>query len=139
MQVIMQCAKDYFRNIHKQVVSRSDVDKAKKAQEKKDQIRQRTRRQTVSLTFATKLDVTYRRYHITQATKNRRLAAVDWEKETGNIGAVAMIDTDYATDILLYDKGDPSEEKLIWRAKSGAGKGANMAVGLEWRSFDVSI
>lgn len=54
MQVIMQCTKDYFRNIHKQVLSRSDVGKAKKAQEKKDQIRQRTRRQTVSLTFVNK-------------------------------------------------------------------------------------
>jgi hypothetical protein len=52
MQVILQCAKDYFRNIHKQAMSRSDVDKAKKAQEKKDNIRHRTRRQTVSQMFA---------------------------------------------------------------------------------------
>jgi len=48
MQVITQCAKDYFRNIHKQVKSHSDDDKAKKAEEKKIQIRRRTRRQTVS-------------------------------------------------------------------------------------------
>ncbi|KAG1727356.1 uncharacterized protein EDB91DRAFT_1086434 [Suillus paluster] len=116
MQVIMQCTKDYFRNIHKQVLSCSDVDKAKKAQEKKDQIHQWTRRQT--------------------ATKNCRLAAVDWEKETGNTGAVAMIDTDYASNILLYDEGNLSEDKLSWRVKSGAGKGANMAIGLEWCSFD---
>jgi len=32
-----------------------------------------------------------------KATKNRRLAALDWEEETGNVGAVAMIDTDYAS------------------------------------------
>lgn len=50
-----------------------------------------------------------------------------------------MIDTDFASDILSYDEGDLSEDKLNQRAKSGAGKGANMAVGLEWRSPQVSI
>jgi hypothetical protein len=49
-----------------------------------------------------------------------------------------MIDTDFATDVLSYDEDDLSEDTLSWRAKSGAGKGANMAVGLEWRSVDVS-
>ncbi|KAG2048598.1 hypothetical protein BDR06DRAFT_975896 [Suillus hirtellus] len=114
MQVIVQCTKDYFRNIHKQVLSRSDIGKAKKAQEKKDQICQWTCHQTV--------------------TKNHQLAALNWEKETGNVGAVGMIDTDFVSNILSYDEGDLSEDKLSQRVKSRAGKGANMAVGLEWCS-----
>ncbi|KAG2076599.1 hypothetical protein BDR04DRAFT_1003400 [Suillus decipiens] len=107
IQVIMQCTKDYFHNIHKQVLSRSDADKARKAQEKKDQIRQWTHCQTVSSIFAIESNVTY---------------------------SVAMIDTDFASDILSYDEGDLSDDKLEWRAKSGAGKGANMTVGLQWQS-----
>ncbi|KAG2357585.1 hypothetical protein BDR07DRAFT_1297380, partial [Suillus spraguei] len=41
MQVIIQCTKDYFRNIHKQAMCRSDASKAQKAERKKEHGRQR--------------------------------------------------------------------------------------------------
>ena len=74
-----------------------------------------------------------------KATKNRRLAALDWEEETGNVGAVAMIDTDYASEALSYKEEDLGIDAVTRRTKSGAGKAANKTVGLEWRSVDVSL
>ncbi|KAG1752357.1 uncharacterized protein EDB91DRAFT_1243136 [Suillus paluster] len=115
-KVITQCTKDYFRNLHKQAMSNSDTLKTQKANQKKEYGRQRARRQTV--------------------TKSRRAAALIYEKETGKEGAVAMIDTDFASDILSYLEDDLSENTLTRRMKSGAGNSANMVVGLEWRSVD---
>lgn len=73
-----------------------------------------------------------------QVTKSRCATAVIYEKETGREGAVAMIDTDFASDILSYSEDDLSEDTLTRRTKSGAGNSANMVVGLEWRSSNVS-
>ncbi|KAG1856440.1 hypothetical protein F4604DRAFT_1931869 [Suillus subluteus] len=116
MQVIIQCTKDYFRNIHKQAMCRSDASKAQKAEQKKEHGCQRARHAAV--------------------TKSRHATAVIYEKETGREGAVAMIDTDFASDVLSYSEDDLSEDTLTRRAKSGAGNSANMVVGLEWRSID---
>ncbi|KAG1774331.1 hypothetical protein EV702DRAFT_1200579 [Suillus placidus] len=116
MRVIIQCMKDYFRNIHKQAMCRSDASKAQKAEQKKEHGRQRARRAAV--------------------TKSRRATAVIYEKETGREGVVAMIDTDFASDVLSYSEDDLSEDTLTRWAKSGAGNSANMVVGLEWRSID---
>ncbi|KAG2141836.1 hypothetical protein DEU56DRAFT_911188 [Suillus clintonianus] len=113
-ETITLCTKDYFRNVHKQAVTRTDPSKIEKANHKKTSGRQRGRRVTV--------------------TRNRREAAVAFEKETGNLGAVAMIDTDYASDILTTR--DLSEDSKVRRTMSGAGNAAKMAVGLQWRSPD---
>ncbi|KAG1727972.1 uncharacterized protein EDB91DRAFT_1086271 [Suillus paluster] len=87
-ETITLCTKDYFRNVHKQAVTRTDPSKIEKANHKKTSGRQRGRRVTV--------------------TRNCCEAAVAFEKETGNLGAVAMIDTDYTSDILTC--GDLSED-----------------------------
>lgn len=116
--IITECTKGYFRNIHKQVSSRKDPTKAQKAQERKDESRQRARRQTV--------------------TKNRRKIAARYEKDTGNLGALATIDTDFASEILSYSEGELSENTVERRDKAGVGKSANMVVGYEWRGLDVS-
>ncbi|KAG2740144.1 hypothetical protein P692DRAFT_20822782 [Suillus brevipes Sb2] len=113
-ETITLCTKDYFRNVHKQAVTRTDPTKIEKANHKKTSGRQRGRRVTV--------------------TRNRHEAAVAFEKETGNLGAVAMIDTDYVSDILT--SGDLSEDSKNRRMMSGAGNAAKMAVGLQWRSPD---
>lgn len=134
MQVITQCTKDYFRNIHKQAVCRGDTLKIQKAEQKKEHGRQRARRAVVSIVL-----YVWNKWHtqITKVTKSRRATAVIYEKETGREGAVAMIDTDFASDILSYSEDDLSEDELTRRTKSGAGNSANMVVGLEWRSSDV--
>ncbi|KAG1885198.1 hypothetical protein F4604DRAFT_1918862 [Suillus subluteus] len=116
MQVIIQCMKDYFHNIHKQAMCCSDASKAQKAERKKEHGCQRAHRAAV--------------------TKSRRATAVIYEKETGREGAVAMIDTDFASDVLSYSEDNLSEDTLTRRAKSGAGNSANMVVGLEWRSIN---
>jgi hypothetical protein len=46
--MITDCTKAYFRNIHKQFLEHHDDDKARKATERKNQGRRRSRRQTVS-------------------------------------------------------------------------------------------
>jgi len=49
---------------------------------------------------------------------------------------MAMLDTDYASEPMSdYVHADDLDERRI---KSGAGDGANMLVGLDWRSADVS-
>ncbi|KAG1893908.1 uncharacterized protein F5891DRAFT_1195833 [Suillus fuscotomentosus] len=108
MQVIMQCTKDYFRNIHKQAMCCSNTSKAQKAEQKKEHGRQRAHRAAV--------------------TKSRHATAVIYEKETGREGAVAMIDTDFASDILSYSEDDLSEDTLTRWMKSGAGNLANMVL-----------
>ncbi|KAG2051508.1 hypothetical protein BDR06DRAFT_973637, partial [Suillus hirtellus] len=94
--IITECMKGYFRNIHKQ---------AQKAQERKDESCQQACRQTV--------------------TKNRCKIAAKYEKDTGNLGALMMIDTDFASEILLYCED-----------KAGVGRSANMIIGYEWRDPD---
>ncbi|KAG2059486.1 hypothetical protein BDR06DRAFT_967984 [Suillus hirtellus] len=116
MQVIMQCMKDYFCNIHKQAMCHSDTSKAQKAEQKKEHGCQRACCAAV--------------------TKSHCATAVIYEKETGREGAVVMIDTDFASDILSYSEDNLSEDTLTRQMKSGAGNSANMVVGLEWQSSD---
>ncbi|KAG2066524.1 hypothetical protein BDR04DRAFT_1160197 [Suillus decipiens] len=113
-EIIMLCTKDYFCNIHKQAVTWTDPSKIAKANCKKTSGCQRGWCVTV--------------------TRNRCEAAVAFEKETGNLGAVATIDTDYASDILTC--GDLSDDGKNRRMMSGAGNVTKMAVGLQWHSVD---
>jgi hypothetical protein len=78
-------------------------------------------------------------YQNHQVTKSCCAAAVTFEKETGNVGAVTMIDTDFASDVLSYSEDDLSEDTLNRRMKSGAGNSANMVMGLEWQSVDLHM
>jgi hypothetical protein len=48
-QLITDCAKSYFRNIHKQYLESIDDVKSKKAEERKNNWRRHGRRATVSL------------------------------------------------------------------------------------------
>ncbi|KAG2158618.1 uncharacterized protein EDB93DRAFT_1245845 [Suillus bovinus] len=111
---ITLCTKDYFRNVHKQAVTQIDPSKIERANCKKTSGSQRGRRVT--------------------ATRNRREAAIAFEKETGNVGTVALIDTDYTSDILTC--GDLSDDGKNRRMMSGAENSAKMAVGLQWHSVD---
>ncbi|KAG1722928.1 uncharacterized protein EDB91DRAFT_1255843 [Suillus paluster] len=91
--IITECMKTYFRNIHKQASDQVNDDKVAKALERKDRLRQHSRCQAV--------------------TKSCRQAASAYETQSGNKGAVAMIDTDFASDILSYDsKEDLSADTL---------------------------
>jgi len=74
-----------------------------------------------------------------KATKARRQAAVKYEQETGNRGAVAMIDTDFASDIFSYSEDDLSDDAQKRRTEADVGKSANMIVGHQWRSMNVSF
>lgn len=74
-----------------------------------------------------------------KATKARRQAAIKYEQETGNRGAVAMIDTDFASDIFSYSENDLSDDARKRRTEAEVGKSANMIVGHQWRSTNVSF
>lgn len=76
--------------------------------------------------------------HSTQVTKSRRKAAIKFEEETGNHGAVATIDTDFASDILSCGESDLSDDSKMRQQEAGVGKTANRVVGFQWRSVDVS-
>ncbi|KAG1867649.1 hypothetical protein F4604DRAFT_1927433 [Suillus subluteus] len=93
------CVKGYWRHIHRQCDERSSAYTLEKAKERKDYGRHRSRRQYANV------------------TKSRRNAAIKFEEETGNHGAVAMIDTDLASDILSCGESD-------------------LVVGFQWRRVD---
>ncbi|KAG2119426.1 hypothetical protein DEU56DRAFT_760943 [Suillus clintonianus] len=107
-QLIFECTKTYFRNIHKQFLEHHNDDKARKAMEHKNQGRRCSRRQT--------------------AAKNRRKAAEAFEKDSGHPGILAMIDTYYTSDL--------TEDTLERRRDADVGKGAFMVEGAQWRSIN---
>ncbi|KAG0700532.1 hypothetical protein DFH29DRAFT_807494 [Suillus ampliporus] len=124
-QLITDCMKAYFRNIHKQFLEHHDDDKARKAMERKNQGQRRSHCQTVS------------------ATKTRREAAEAFGKESGHPGVLAMIDTDFASDVLSYGSDtDLTEDTLKRRRDADVGKGAFMVEGYvafaRWLSFKKS-
>ncbi|KAG1886421.1 uncharacterized protein F5891DRAFT_1200778 [Suillus fuscotomentosus] len=117
LTIITECVKTYFRNIHKQASDQVNDDKAAKALERKDRLRQRSRRQAI--------------------TKSRCQAALIYETQSGNKGAVAMIDTDFASDILSYDsEGDLSADTLSRWERAKLAKLAFYVEGSKWRSVD---
>ncbi|KAG1846973.1 hypothetical protein DFJ58DRAFT_730303 [Suillus subalutaceus] len=65
-------------------------------------------------------------------------AAIKFEEETGNHGAVAIIDTDFASDILSCGESDLSDDSKMRRQEAEVGKTANRVVGFQWRSVDDS-
>ncbi|KAG1722246.1 hypothetical protein EDB19DRAFT_1916792 [Suillus lakei] len=117
--IITKCVKGYWRNIHKQCDERSSAHKLEKAKERKDHGRHRSRCQNV--------------------TKSRRKAAMQFEEETGNLGAVATIDTDFASDILSCGESDLSDDSKMRQQEAGVGKNANRVVGFQWRSVDYVV
>ncbi|KAF8835598.1 hypothetical protein BDN67DRAFT_1072336 [Paxillus ammoniavirescens] len=116
MEVITESVKCYFRTIHSQTKAYQNPTKAKEADDRLVTIRQRAHHATVA--------------------KARRLVADKYKTESGNIGAVAMIDSEFGTDILSYTSGELSEDMLDRRKEADVGKTANMAVGHAWRSID---
>ncbi|KAG1725644.1 hypothetical protein EDB19DRAFT_1914960 [Suillus lakei] len=116
--IITKCVKGYWRNIHKQCDEQSSVHKLEKAKEHKDHGHHRSRRQNV--------------------TKSRRKAAMQFEEETGNLGAIATINTDFASDILSCGESDLSDDSKMCQQEAGVGKNANRVVGFQWRSVDES-
>ncbi|KAG1822043.1 uncharacterized protein BJ212DRAFT_1297292 [Suillus subaureus] len=64
-----------------------------------------------------------------KATKAHCQAAIKYEQETGNCGAVAMIDTNFALDIFSYSEDNLSDD--VWKrcTEAEVGKLANMIVG----------
>ncbi|KAG1721249.1 hypothetical protein EDB19DRAFT_1917412 [Suillus lakei] len=96
---ISDCVKSYFRNVHKQYLELNDDEKAEKALRRKTNSKHRARRQTV--------------------TKARRKAAKAFESQASQ-GAMAMIDTDFASDVLSYaSDGDLSDNTIQWRKDAG--------------------
>ncbi|KAG2066533.1 hypothetical protein BDR04DRAFT_1168123 [Suillus decipiens] len=118
-QLITDCAKSYFCNIHKQYLESIDDIKSKKAEEHKNNWRQCGQCAT--------------------ATKTRRKAAAAFQKATGHEGVMAMPDTDFASDVLTCKSGDVSADTINRWKDAEAGKGAWMVKGAQWRSPDVSF
>ncbi|KAG1723041.1 hypothetical protein EDB19DRAFT_1916288 [Suillus lakei] len=116
---ISDCVKSYFRNVHKQYLELNDDEKAEKALRRKTNSKHRARRQTV--------------------TKARRKAAKAFESQASQ-GAMAMIDTDFASDVLSYaSDGDLSDNTIQRRKDAGVGDSAFMVEGSEWRSVDYVV
>ncbi|KAG1793226.1 hypothetical protein EV424DRAFT_1354276 [Suillus variegatus] len=105
-QLITDCTKAYFRNIHKQFLEHHDNDKARKATERKNQ-------------------------GLAAFTSSNTEA---FEKESGHHGVLAMIDTDFVSDVLSYGSDtDLTEDTLKRRRDADVGK----AFG-RWLSFKKS-
>jgi hypothetical protein len=51
---------------------------------------------------------------------------------------MAMLDTDFASDVLTCKSGQVSADTINRRKDAEAGKGAWMVEGAQWRSLDVS-
>ncbi|KAG1722491.1 uncharacterized protein EDB91DRAFT_1256047 [Suillus paluster] len=74
----------------------------------------------------------HHRSHHQNVTKSRQKAAIKFEEETGSHGAVAMIDTNFASDILSCSESDLSDDSKMCQQEVGVGKTANRVVGFQW-------
>ncbi|KAG2075893.1 hypothetical protein BDR04DRAFT_1210613 [Suillus decipiens] len=109
--------KVYFCNIHKQFLEHHNDDKARKAMEHKNQGWRHSHHQTV--------------------TKICWKAVEAFEKESGYPSVLAMIDTDFASDVLSYGLDtDLSEDMLKRQRDADVGKGTFIIEGAQWRSPD---
>lgn len=72
-------------------------------------------------------------------TKSRRQAALKYESQSGNKGALAIVDTDFASEVLSYSESELSANTIQRRKKADVGKTANLVRGYQWRSVDVSL
>ncbi|KAG2746872.1 hypothetical protein P692DRAFT_201867427 [Suillus brevipes Sb2] len=99
--------------------NKSNAIKAEKAQQRKDLTRQRAHRQTVS----------------DQITASSCIA-LKYESQSGNKGALAIVDTDFASEVLLYSESELSADTIQRRKKADVGKTANLVRGYQWRSVD---
>ncbi|KAG1810293.1 uncharacterized protein HD556DRAFT_1436011 [Suillus plorans] len=115
--IITECAKGYWRNIHKQVDDKSTTEKVDKAEKRKITLCRCGRHQYV--------------------TKIRRKAALQYEKETGNKDAIAMIDTDYASETHTCDEATLSDDSKMRQQEAGVGKAAKKVIRFQWRHPDL--
>jgi hypothetical protein len=58
--------------------------------------------------------------------------------QTGNKEALAMINTDFASDVLSYSESELSADTIERRKKADVGKTANFVHGYQWHSPHVS-
>ncbi|KAG2052104.1 hypothetical protein BDR06DRAFT_973282 [Suillus hirtellus] len=86
--IITECTKGYWRNIHKQV------------------------------------------------TKSRCQATLKYENQSGNKGALTIIDTDFTSDVLSYSESELLADTIQQRKKADIGKTANLVQGHQWHSVD---
>ncbi|KAG2743405.1 hypothetical protein P692DRAFT_20878594 [Suillus brevipes Sb2] len=117
--IITECAKSYFRNVHKQYLQLNDEEKARQAERRKTNSKHRAHRQTVT------------------NARRKAVALASKTLESQAKGAMAMIDTDYASEQLSYvSDADLSDDTLQRRKDAGVGDGALMVEGSERRSID---
>ncbi|KAG2125158.1 hypothetical protein DEU56DRAFT_743985, partial [Suillus clintonianus] len=114
--VITTIAKSYWRNLSQQVSSHLSPEKTEKLTNKQINSRRRGRRQT--------------------AANHRHEAVPEFERSYEHQGSVALIDTDYGSDILSYDEAKLSTDTKDRRKDQGQGKTSCRVVGLEWQSID---
>ncbi|KAI6158006.1 hypothetical protein BKA82DRAFT_22008 [Pisolithus tinctorius] len=114
--IITECAKTYFRSIHKRASELQTEQGVRKAKQRLEYGRQRARCSTV--------------------TAVRRKAALQYEQDSGHKGAAALIETDLGSDVLTCNDSDVSEDTLERRKLVEVGKSANKVVGHAWRSID---
>lgn len=67
-----------------------------------------------------------------------REAIEEFEKLYEVEGVAAMIDTDFGSEYLSCMEENLSDDSKRRRQDQNIGKGAQMAIGLRWRSLDVS-
>jgi hypothetical protein len=65
-------------------------------------------------------------------TKIRHKAALQYEKETGNKDAIAMINTDYASETLTCDEATLLDDSKMWWQEAGVGKVAKKVIRFQW-------
>lgn len=116
LPIISECAKTYFRSMHKRVKELHSDEGTRKFEARLEYSRQRAR-------------------HVTVAAA-RRKAALQYEKESGNLGAEALVDTDLGSDILTCNDNEVSEDTLQRRKDALVGQSANKVIGHAWRSVD---
>ncbi|KAG2351505.1 hypothetical protein BDR07DRAFT_1501183 [Suillus spraguei] len=115
--IISECTKAYFQNIHKQYKELNNAELGLKALAWKTNSKHHSRRQA--------------------AMNRHRKAAKVYKNETGIQGVMAILDTDFALDILSYASDQElSKDTLERRKEAGVGEGADMVAGLQWRSPD---
>ncbi|KIK79090.1 hypothetical protein PAXRUDRAFT_162223 [Paxillus rubicundulus Ve08.2h10] len=126
--LILKCAKNYFRNIHKQVTGHTNPDKMAKAEEH--------------------LVNSCHHSQCSGVSKNHRKVATWFKAETKakakalgqdsglELGALALIDTDFCKDAVFHDDDKLSDSLQERRQKAELSKDVNIAIRYEWRSID---
>ncbi|KIN93402.1 hypothetical protein M404DRAFT_171307 [Pisolithus tinctorius Marx 270] len=116
LPIITECAKTYFRSIHKRASELQTEQGVRKAKQRLEYGRQCTRHSTVAAV--------------------RRKVALQYKQDSGHKGAAALIETDLGSDVLTCNDSDVSKDTLERRKLAEVGKSANKVVGHAWQSID---